>query len=149
MSFDEAVSEHYTHGGLLEAIRASLAELGKTEHSVTVADLGPVDEFHIGGRAATENLLRQVDISADSHILDVGCGLGGASRFIADQYNNRVTGIDLTQEYIDVGNELDTWVGLENQVSLHQGSALDMPFENETFDGAIILHVGMYENWIM
>ncbi len=143
MSFHKTVSEHYTHGELLGAIQASVIKLGKTIDSVTIEDLAPVDEFHIGGRLATDNLLDQLDFSEKDHILDVGCGLGGASRFIANKYNNCVTGIDLTQEYIDVGRALCAWVGLDKQVTLHQGSALNMPFEDETFDGAIMLHVGM------
>jgi ubiquinone/menaquinone biosynthesis C-methylase UbiE len=143
MSYDKAVSEHYTHGELLGAIQASVTELGKTIGCVTIEDLAPVDEFHIGGRLATDNLLEQLNFSEQDHILDVGCGLGGAARYIADKYNNQVTGIDLTQEYIDVGQALCGWVGLDDQISLHQGSALSMPFENETFDGALMLHVGM------
>jgi len=143
MSDDKTVSEHYTHGELLQAIQASVIKLGKTIDSVTIEDLAPLDEFHIGGRLATDNLLDQLSFSKNDHILDVGCGLGGASRFIADKLNNRVTGIDLTQEYIDVGKTLCAWVGLDNQVSLHQGSALSMPFEDQAFDGAIMLHVGM------
>jgi 2-polyprenyl-3-methyl-5-hydroxy-6-metoxy-1,4-benzoquinol methylase len=42
--------------------------------------------------------LGQPIFSEQDHILDIGCGLGGASRFIADKYRNRVTGIDLTKE---------------------------------------------------
>ena len=143
MSYDQTVSEHYTHGELLGAIQASVTQLGKTIGCVTIEDLAPVDEFHIGGRLATDNLLDQLNFSEQDHILDVGCGLGGAARYIADKYNNQVTGIDLTQEYIDVGQALCGWVGLDDQISLHQGSALSMPFENETFDGALMLHVGM------
>jgi ubiquinone/menaquinone biosynthesis C-methylase UbiE len=143
MSNDKAVSEHYTHGDLLKSIQASIAKLGKTVDSVTIEDLAPVDEFHIGGRQATESLLSQLNFSEQDHILDVGCGLGGASRFVANKYNNHVTGIDLTQEYIETGKALCTWVGLEKQVSLYQGSALSMSFEDETFDGSIMLHVGM------
>lgn len=143
MSYERTVSEHYSHGELLGAIQASLSKLGKTFNSVTIEDLAPVDEFHIGGRLATENLLDQVNFSNQSDIVDVGCGLGGASRFVANKYNNRVTGVDLNEEYIKVGKVLNEWVGLDKQVSLHQGSALSMPFENETFDGALMLHVGM------
>ncbi len=55
MSNDKAVSEHYTHGDLLKSILASIAKLGKTVDSVTIEDLAPVDEFHIGGRQATES----------------------------------------------------------------------------------------------
>ncbi len=143
MSYDKTVSDHYTHGELLKAIQGSLSKLGKTIENVTIEDLAPVDEFHIGGRLATNNLLDQLGFNESDHILDVGCGLGGASRFIAKTRNTRVAGIDLTQEYIDVGNVLCAWVGLDKQVILHQGSALSMPFENESFDGAIMLHVGM------
>jgi len=143
VSYDKKVSEHYTHGELLGAIRSAVIKLGKTIESVSIDDLAPVDEFHVGGRPATDNLLDQLKFSESDHILDVGCGLGGASRYIANKYNNRVTGIDLTQEYIDVGRELCAWVGLDKQVSLYQGSALSMSFEDETFDGGIMLHVGM------
>jgi SAM-dependent methyltransferase len=140
---DKTVSEHYTHGDLLQAIQASITKLGKTVDSITIEDLGPVDEFHIGGRQATENFLNRFNFSEKDHILDVGCGLGGTSRFIASKFNNRVTGIDLTQEYIDTGQILSNWVGLDKQVTLYQGSALSMPFEDETFDGALMMHVGM------
>ncbi len=143
MSYENSVSEHYTHGGLLGAIRDSIVKLGKTIDTITIDDLAPVDEFHIGGRRATDHLLDQVNFSADDHVLDVGCGLGGAARYISSKFNNQVTGIDITQEYIDVGIALCAWVELDKRVSLQHGSALSMPFEDETFDGAVMLHVGM------
>jgi ubiquinone/menaquinone biosynthesis C-methylase UbiE len=77
------------------------------------------------------------------YILGVGCGLGGAARFVASRYGNRVTGIDLTAEYVEAGNALCKWVGLDQRISLHQGSALAMPFAKGSFDGAYMLHVGM------
>lgn len=143
MSYEQTVSDHYLHGSLLDSIEAALPKLGKTLESITVEDLGPVDEFHIGGRVATDRLLNLLNFSEEDHVLDVGCGLGGASRYIANKQNNNVTGIDLAQEYIDTGNALCGWVGLSNKVALHQGSALDMPFEDESFDGGLMLHVGM------
>lgn len=143
MADNNDVAEHYTHGNLLEAIQSSLAKLGKTVDEVTIEDLAPVDEFHIGGRQATEDFFNQLDFSEQDHILDVGCGLGGASRFVASKYGNQVTGIDLTPEYIETGNVLCGWVGLDEQVTLRQGSALALPFGDETFDGGFMMHVGM------
>src|SRR5262245_25083872 len=137
------VSGHYTHGALSEAIRAGIASLGKTLDTVTADDLAPVDEFHIGGRKASEDFLGQLGLTAEKHVLDVGCGLGGAARFVAGRYGSRVTGIDLTNEYIETGNALCKWVGLDERISLHQGSALAMPFADSSFDGAYMLHVGM------
>ena len=140
---ENVVSEHYKHSQLLELIENGLKEIGKSKDSATVEDLAPVDEFHIGGRAATEHLMKQLAFNQSDKILDVGCGLGGASRFIAKTYQNSVTGIDLTDDYVTVGNTLSAWVGLNDSVSLHQGSALSMPFKEASFDGAYMLHVGM------
>jgi len=143
MPTDKAVSDHYLHGDLLNAIRTSLEKAGRTVESVTLADLAPVDEFHIGGRQATERFLSQLNFLEDDHVLDVGCGLGGAARYVADKYNIQVTGIDLTPEYVETGKVLCTWVRLDKQISLHAGSALDMPFQDRTFDGGYMMHVGM------
>jgi SAM-dependent methyltransferase len=138
-----AVAAHYTQGGLLDTIRAGVEALGKTPQTVTLDDLGPAEEFHIGGRAATEQFLDPIGITLDDHVLDVGCGLGGSSRFVANRYGARVTGIDLTAEYVETGNALNTWVGLDGRVSLDQGNATATPYADATFDKAYMLHVGM------
>jgi len=143
MLYDEIVSEHYLHGNLLNAIESVLPDIGKTTESVTVEDLAPVDEFHIGGRIATDNLVDQLNFPEQGHVLDVGCGLGGAARYVATKYENRVTGIDLTPEYIETGKSLCDWLNLDGNITLEEGSALSMPFEDNSFDGGYMLHVGM------
>ena len=77
------VAEHYARVDLVAAIRDGLARMGKTESTVTAEDLARVDEFHIGGRAATAELARQLTLSAGDWVLDVGCGLGGPARHVA------------------------------------------------------------------
>ena len=143
MTYEDSVSDHYAHGALLESIRTALGALGKTVETVTIEDLGPVDEFHIGGRPATKRLVEQLALATDDQVLDVGCGLGGAARFVASQFGTHVSGIDLAQEYVETGNALCDWVRLADRISLREGSALNMPFEDETFDGGYMLHVGM------
>lgn len=143
MPNEKLVANHYTHGGLLKAIRDGVAKLGKSTTSVNIDDLGPVDEFHIGGRVATQSFLDQLDIGASHHVLDVGCGLGGASRFAAQTYGCRMTGVDLTHEYVETGNVLCTWVGLSDQITLQVANATALPHPNEAFDRAYMLHVGM------
>jgi len=138
-----AVASHYTRDTLLDYIEAGMVELGLNRETVSVEDLGPVDEFHIGGRIATERFLNDVALVANDHVLDIGCGLGGAARFAALQYDCDVTGIDLTNEYINVGRKLCKWVGLQNRICLEQGDAIATPFPNDRFDKAYMLHVGM------
>ncbi len=143
MTDPQDVEKHYAHGDLLGTIEAAIAKLGKSIDTITVDDLAPVDEFHIGGRLASEELLSQLSLSPESNVLDVGCGLGGAARFCADGFGCKVTGIDLTEEFIKTGQALCQWVGLEDNISLHHGSALAMPFDDNSFDAAYMLHVGM------
>ena len=143
MPTQQDISTHYTHGNLVAAIRGGIESLGKTIDSVTVDDLAPVDEFHIGGRQASEHFLDQLNLTPEKHVLDVGCGLGGPARFVASRYGCRVDGIDLTPEYIETGRVVCGWLGLNDRISLHHGSALSMPFADGAFDGAYMLHVGM------
>jgi SAM-dependent methyltransferase len=143
MPAEPDISTHYAHGDLTAAIRGGIESLGKTVNSVTTDDLAPVDEFHVGGRPASEHFLGQLGFTPGSRILDVGCGLGGPARFSASQYHCRVDGIDLTPEYVETGQEICKWVGLSDRITLRQGSALSMPFETGAFDGAYMLHVGM------
>jgi|APSaa5957512535_1039671.scaffolds.fasta_scaffold102120_1 ubiquinone/menaquinone biosynthesis C-methylase UbiE len=143
MTNQDEISAHYQHGELLNAILSGIEQLGKSQANVTIEDLAIVDEFHIGGRKASEDFFNQLDITPDQHFLDVGCGLGGVSRFVAQKYKCHVSGIDLSAEYIETGKTLSSWLGLEEQVDLHQGSALATGFDNDSFDGAYMMHVGM------
>jgi ubiquinone/menaquinone biosynthesis C-methylase UbiE len=140
---DKSISEHYAQDGLLDAIRQGIAAMGKTVETIAPEDLAPLDEFHVGGRAATEALLDQLGIAAGHHLLDVGCGIGGAARLAAHRYGARVTGIDATAGYVDAGNTLCGWLGMTERVGLQHGSALDLPFGDARFDAAWMLHVGM------
>lgn len=137
------VSDHYARSALIDAIREGVTALGKTTSTVTIADLAPVDEFHIGGRKATEELVAQLHLTPADHVLDIGCGLGGAARLVAERHQCRVTGIDLTHDYINAGQAMCRWVGLADRVSLHQGDALSIPFPAQTFTAAYMLHAGM------
>lgn len=143
MPVDSLITNHYTHGSLLHSIRDGVKALGKTVDTIHIDDLGPVDEFHIGGRIATQSFLDQLDIDAIHHVLDVGCGLGGSSRFAANRYGCRVTGVDLTQEYVETGKTLCSWVGLASQVTLDVADATTMSYQSDSFDRAFMMHVGM------
>jgi SAM-dependent methyltransferase len=140
---NKAVEEHYAQGGLVEAIRDGLANFGKDSRNLSPEDLAPVDEFHVRGRAATLELAEQLGLRESHHVLDIGSGLGGASRLLAHRYGCRVTGIDLTPAYCDAARTLAEWVQLSPLVAYRQGNALALPFPAETFDAAVTLHVSM------
>lgn len=142
-NMESAVAEHYGRAGLLARILEGLEANGADPNHLRPEDLAPVDEFHIGGRTATEYAVAKMSLRGDGHVLDVGCGIGGAARYIAAQVGCRVSGIDLTPEYIEVARALTERTGLGDKVDFEVASALAMPFEDAAFDAAITLHVAM------
>lgn len=136
----EQVTAHYSFGGLRDRIEAGLAA---TDEAATVETLGAVDEFHVGGRRATAHLVAQLELSTSDHVLDIGCGLGGMARYIASQTSARVTGVDLTAEYVEVAGWLTELVDLGDLISFVHGSATDLPATAGPFTAATMVHVGM------
>ena len=143
MAVENNVIEHYRHGTLEQALLQGLAAVGKDLDRLTPEDLAPADEFHIGGRQATIDFAAEFEPAADTHWLDIGSGLGGPSRYVAHHYKCRVTGVDLSEEYVAVAGSLAERVGLGGKVSYQQSSALALPFEDNSFDGVFMQHVGM------
>lgn len=141
---DEArVERHYARGGLVAAIEAGLAALGKDAEPPGLEDLAPVDEFHIGGRAASLHLLEPLALAPGTRVLDVGSGLGGTARLLADRWGCDVTGVDLTAAFCVAADRLTGRVGLSDRVRYRRASALALPFRDASFELATMLHVGM------
>jgi len=138
-----SVERHYTRGDLLERLLAALAATGKNLDALVAADLSPVDEFHTRGRDATDELAALAGITADLHVLDVGSGIGGPARHLAALHGCRVTGIDLTAEFVRAATALSRRVGLADRVSFVAGDALDLPFPAASFDVAWTQHAAM------
>ena len=143
MILPDAVEKHYSGHGLAKRIFAALAAEGHDTGRLTPGILAPYDEFHVGGLAATERFSGRLSLDPALRLLDVGCGAGGPARAVAAGTGCAVTGIDLTADFINAGAELNKRCGLEQLVTLHHGSALDMPFEDSAFDRTMMLHVGM------
>jgi ubiquinone/menaquinone biosynthesis C-methylase UbiE len=138
------VARHYCENlELADAISEKLRSVGKDISKLTTADLVIVDEFHIRGRKATLELGEKMNLNARSHVLDIGSGLGGPARTLAETYGCRVTGIDLTQAFCNAATAMSDWVDLSSRVSFNQGDATRLPFENQTFDAAMTIHVAM------
>lgn len=141
------ILSHYSQNEqVLERIIDGFDMKKKDMNEVTIEDLSLVDEFHIGGIASAKTLFSQLDIKENSKVLDIGAGIGGPSRLCAKTMNCSVIGIDMTPEYVNVGNILNNLpkVAMKDQVQLLVDDAcLLNSIENESMDTAFMLHVGM------
>ena len=139
----DPIARHYGIAGVLDAILAGLRAEGKDSERLQPDDLALVDEFHIRGREATVELAGLAEVRPGLRLLDVGSGLGGSSRYLAAQHGCQVTGLDLTPEYCEIAADLSRRTGLSELTEFRCASALDMPFEDGSFDLAWTQHVQM------
>ncbi len=137
------VAAHYGKSGLAAAILNGIAAAGLDPDALTPEDLAPVDEFHTAGRLATLQALKMMPLKPGMQVLDAGCGIGGTARCLATEHGCRVTGVDLTPEYVDVARMLTDQLGLAESCTFDVGSALDLPYAEACFDAAISFHVAM------
>jgi ubiquinone/menaquinone biosynthesis C-methylase UbiE len=142
MNFEQQVASYYTRGKLEDQIVAMLRNAGKDLERLSPEDLAAIDEFHLGGREATQALADFMPLRPGMHLLDVGCGIGGPARYFAGR-GCQITGIDLTEEFVRTAENLTRMVKLDQAAKFRQASALELPFAPATFDGAYTIHVCM------
>lgn len=142
-TYTTLVPEHYAQTNLGENILTAYERAGKDIHSLTRDDISSFDEFHIRGRDASRELAHLVDLRAGEKVLDIGSGVGGPARTLADEFGCEVVGLDLVEEYCRTADMLTDRVGLSDRVTFRQGDVLDMPFDEGSFDVVWSQHMTM------
>lgn len=93
---------------------------------------------HMGGRRATEELLEMCHIQAGQYILEVGCGIGRTSCYIAKERGCRVMGVDISGAMVERAKQRAKRQGLEtHQVEFRVADAQSLPFDDGVFDAVI------------
>ncbi len=129
-----AIESHYSQNDLSARILEALVQAGKDPETLALEDLFPFDQLHAGGVGATRALGGLAGLQAGSTVLDIGSGLGGPARVLAAEFGCRVIGLDLTDAFVRAAEMLTERVRLSNLVTFRRGDALDLPFEDESFD---------------
>jgi sarcosine/dimethylglycine N-methyltransferase len=141
-ALDEA-QDHYRAAGLMERLKKALATMWPEHQRLTPEQLAPLDQFHTRGLAATAELAKLAQITAGMDVLDVGSGVGGPARLLAASHECRVTGIDLSESFVEAARYLTGRTGQSGAVSFQTASALDLPFGGGRFDAVLLQHVAM------
>lgn len=140
----DEVSRFYTGtGSLVAAIGSALDAAGLDRATLRPADLAPVDEFHIRGRAATLEIAEALRLTADALVLDLGSGLGGPARTLAEVTGCTVIGVDLTPEFCEAATALSEWTGLSDRTRFQVGDATATGLPDAAVDAVMTVHVAM------
>ena len=138
-----ATNAYWGRAGLDRAIVDALTAAGKDISALTIDDLAPADQFHGGGKPATQRLARLAGLRPGLRVLDVGGGLGGPARTLAVEFGCTVTIVDLTESYVNAGRALTGLLDLEDQVTHRIGNALALPADGAPYDVVWTQNSGM------
>ncbi|MGQ5640745.1 MULTISPECIES: methyltransferase domain-containing protein [unclassified Streptomyces] len=105
--------------------------LGFTHHTIVDAHFRACETPYLG-------LLEQAGIRPGAHVLDAGCGAGDFLPHIASLVGDqgRITAVDLAEESVALATARLGESTLPCPVDIHQGTLLDLPHPDDTFDVA-------------
>jgi sarcosine/dimethylglycine N-methyltransferase len=139
-----SMEEHYSASDIEARILAAIRAAGlNPEQRLSPEELGALDHFHTGGLRATRELLELAQIRAEDRVLDIGAGLAGSARLLASTLGCRVDCVELTADFCAGALLLNRLTGLDDRIEMHKGSALDLPFPDNSFDVVWMQNVGM------
>ena len=134
----------------VDRIFNELREIGKsTSSTLLVEDLTKFDQLHYHGTDAIDIFIEKLEINEKTKILDVGSGIGGPARYIANKTGAEITAIELQSDQNNLAKDLTKKCGLSNKVSHICGDILDYDFKNQTFDAVVswltLYHIANHE----
>lgn len=139
-----SLEAHYSARDIEARILAALRAAGlNPEERLSAEELGALDHFHTGGLRASRELREVARIRAEDRVLDIGAGLAGSARLLASAIGCRVDCIELSPDYCAGAELLNRLTGLDDRVAVYEGSALELPFADRSFDVAWMQNVGM------
>jgi len=140
----DKLDDHYLVQDIETRILDALRVAGfNAEQHMSPKELAALDHFHTGGFPSSLRMQEMSQIQADDRVLDLGAGLAGPARMLADSPGCRVDCIDLSPDYCTGAKLLNRLTGLEDKIEVHMGSALDLPFPDKSFDVVWMQNVGM------
>ncbi len=142
-TYVRSIREHYGRVDFKDAILSALGHDAKVIQALTRDDLRALDEFHIRGKKATQELALRAGIRSGMKVLDIGCGIGGPARTLATEFGCHVTGIDIVEEYCEVAALLTYHVGLSDRVQFQCADISALPVGDGEYDVVWSQHVLM------
>lgn len=139
-----SLESHYSANDIETRILEGLRAAGLDPDSYLSPEaIGALDHFHTGGMQASLELQQLGNIQKEDRVLDIGAGLAGCARLLAATTGCQVDCIEMSVDYCRGAILLNQLTNLEAQIKVHEGSALELPFADNSFDVVWMQNVGM------
>jgi len=133
-NLSRAIAAHYGGDDIEAEIVAALARAGVDPDRLSPRLLASADQLHPLGPVATDFQAGLVRLAGGSVALDLGCGIGGPARVLAERFGCRVIGVDLSEAYLRAAVGLTARCGLSGSVQFCAADGMRLPFRDGAFD---------------
>ena len=122
-----AENEALIYDWRIHSIRQALKQKGKATGNLDIQDLldlGHLDQYHYFGSKACDRAIDYLSLNANSHVLDIGSGVGGPARYITYKTKCNFHCVELRKDFNEIAQELTQRTGLDQQIQYLTGSIL-------------------------
>jgi cyclopropane fatty-acyl-phospholipid synthase-like methyltransferase len=110
----------------VDRVYAELAAAGlDREQALCVSDLTAFDQYHYHGTDAVDIAIASFDIKSGDRVLEIGSGIGGPARHIADTTGAKVVALELQPDLDETARDLTNRCGLTERIDHVCGDVLE------------------------
>lgn len=143
MNSNSHITKHYSSHNLFERLLVAIGTDVNSKKQLSYLDFSELDHLHPGGVTHTRDFAELANVTPKSQVIDFGCGLGGPARILAVEFDAKVTGVDLTEDYIIAGRQINTACELSDCITLKVADATATGLPSRSFDFAMTQFVLM------
>jgi len=116
-------------------IYAEMAAAGiDIDNDLTASDLTAFDQYHYHGTDAVDVAIASLDIQSDDCVLEIGSGIGGPARHIAETTGAKVIAVELQPDLDETARDLTQRCGLTERIDHVCGDVLEYSPGDLQFD---------------
>jgi ubiquinone/menaquinone biosynthesis C-methylase UbiE len=102
-----------------------------------MSDVVGLKILHPGGVESTRKLIELLGVTKNMKVLDIACGKGRTSVYLAKKYGCKVVGVDILEKSIEQAKAYSKRQGVDHLVSFRTADAMDLPFADGEFDATL------------
>ena len=103
----------------------------------TLEEISDIDQLHYNGIEAVNEAILKTKIKGNKLVLDIGSGIGGPARYLANKTNSKIYAVELQKSLNDIGSELTLNYKLNKNVFHINADILKYDFNKIKFNNVV------------
>ena len=103
----------------------------------TLEEISEIDQLHYNGTKAVNEAILKTKINQSSIVLDIGSGIGGPARYIANKTRAKIYAIEIQNKLNQIAKKLTLNYKLNKNINHIRGDILNYNFKDLKFNNIV------------